>query len=328
MKAAENRRLVIVGIFIFFAIVILVAGILMLGGQQKRFVDTVRIRAVFDNVEGLKLGNNVWFSGVKIGTVKQINFYGNSQVEIGMDIEEASRQYIRKDARARLGSESLIGNKIIEIVGGSTNVAAVESNDQLQVEKSLDTDDMMATLQENNRNLVDITRDFKTLSTGLVNGKGTMGAILTDSVLADKFRTIVAGLQQASATTVRASAALSQFSNKLNTKEGLANQMLTDTVVFNQLRASAVQLEKTISATTELTNNLNQASNKLNNTNSALGVMLNDQAFAGSLKNTMQNLETSSEKLDENMKALQSNFLLRGYFKKQDKDKPEPEKTE
>jgi phospholipid/cholesterol/gamma-HCH transport system substrate-binding protein len=54
--------------------VIFVAGIFILGGQQKRFVRTIRVNAVFDNVAGLKVGNNVWFSGVKIGTVKAMNF--------------------------------------------------------------------------------------------------------------------------------------------------------------------------------------------------------------------------------------------------------------
>ena len=109
----DNQKSVIVGIFVLVGIAILVAGIMTLGGQQKRFVQNFRLRAVFDDVAGLQTGNNVWFSGVKIGTVRKINFYGDSQVEIEMNVEEKVREYIHKDSKATISSDGLIGNKII-----------------------------------------------------------------------------------------------------------------------------------------------------------------------------------------------------------------------
>ena len=316
MGTAENKRSVIVGIFLALAVIILVAGVFVLGGQQNRFVQTVAIRAVFDDVAGLKPGNNVWFSGVKIGTVKEINFFGKSQVEISMKIEEKARPFIRKDAQARISSESMIGNKIIVISGGSPTAPVVEDGDLLASENPLDTDDLMESLQQNNKNLVDITSDFKVMSARLVKGQGTVGAILTDSLMANNFRDIVRNLQQASATTVRASGALAQFTKKLNDQDGLADQLLTDTTVFNQLKASVAQLEQTTAAATEITNNLKQTSAKLNQDNSALGVLINDSTFATQLRNTMKNLEAGSDELGETMKAAQSSFLLKGYFKR------------
>jgi phospholipid/cholesterol/gamma-HCH transport system substrate-binding protein len=58
---------------------------------------------------------------------------------------------------------------------------------------------------------------------------------------------------------------------------------------------------------------------KLNNKDNAVGVLLADTAFANKLKITLQNAESASVKLDQNMEALKHNFLLRGYFKKQQK---------
>src|SRR5690606_31134810 len=112
MNAAENKRTIIVGLFVLVGIIILVAGILILGGQQNRFSKNVVVSTVFNDVSGLKAGNNVWFSGVKIGTIKSINFLNLQQIEIIMAIEEKSREYIRKDAVAKIGSESFIGNKL------------------------------------------------------------------------------------------------------------------------------------------------------------------------------------------------------------------------
>jgi len=316
MSSTDNKRSVIVGIFVLLAIAIFVAGIFILGGQQNRFVKNVHVKAIFDDVAGLMPGNNVWFSGVKIGTVRSIDFYGKSQVAITMNIEEKAQKYIRKDAKARISSESLIGNKIIVLFGGSTNAPAVVEGDLLEAENPLDTDDMMEKLQENNRNLVGITGDIKVLSDRLVKGEGTMGAILGDSVMADNFRSIVQNLQKASSTTVRASGALAQFTNKLNNQEGLANQLLTDTAAFSQLKRSMAELERTTATATEIANNLKQTSQKINNNNSAVGVLINDETFANQLKQTMSNLESSTSELGETMEAVQNNFLLKGYFKR------------
>ncbi len=92
----ENKRSVFVGVFVFIGLAILVVGILTLGGQQKKFVKAIHLKAVFDDIGGLQTGNNIWFSGVKIGTVRKINFYGDSQVEMEMNVEEAVWDLIRK----------------------------------------------------------------------------------------------------------------------------------------------------------------------------------------------------------------------------------------
>ena len=320
MSAADNKRSVIVGIFVFLAIVILVAGIFTLAGQQKRFIRTLEVKAVFDDVAGLKTGNNVWFSGVKIGTIKAINLFGDSQVEVVMNIEERVQEYIRKDAVARISSESFIGNKNIVIDGGTQQAPQIENGDRLQAQNPLNTDDLMETLQKNNKNLVAITNDFKELSGKLVQGEGTVGAILTDTTLANDFRTMVANLQRTSQSTVNASRALSAFTNKLNAPGGLANQLATDKEVFQQLKSSMAQLEEATTTASEMTENLRNASTKLTNNNSAVGVLLNDQQFARQLQSTMKNLETGTEKLDQNMEALQNNFLLRGFFRRQEKE--------
>ncbi|GGG02251.1 MlaD family protein [Pontibacter amylolyticus] len=321
MSSADNKRTVIVGIFTFLAIVILVAGIFMLAGQQKRLINTVTLTAIFDDVAGLRTGNNVWFSGVKIGTIKSINLYGDSQVEVVMNIEEKVQQFIRKNASARISSESFIGNKNIVIDGGTQAAAPIEDGDRITAISPLNTDDLMEKLQQNNENLVAITGDFKQLTSRLVKGEGTVGALLTDTTMAQNFRGVVANLQRTSESTVNASRSLSAFTKKLNSPDGLANQLVTDKEVFQQLKNSMTQLEEATASTSEITENLRTATSQLNNSNSAVGVLLNDQKFARQLQSTMQNLETGTKKLDQNMEALQNNFLLRGFFKREAREK-------
>ena len=319
-QTKENKKAITVGIFLFIGILIFLLGVFTLGGQRKTFVKSFQLNVVFDDIQGLKVGNNVWFSGVKVGIIKKIEFYGTSQVKVTLNVEEEAHKYIHKDAKASISSDGLIGNKIVVIDGGSPKFPFIEDGDLIAVNKTLSTDDIMKTLQVNNKNLNDITRDFKLLASNLVEGKGTLGALLTDQQIADDFKAIVKNLERTTASTNRMASELSAFSSKLNTKGGLADELLTDTVVFAKLRSSIVELQKTAASTAKMTENLDHASGQLTKSDNAVGILLNDPKAADQVKTLMNNLETSSKKLDENMEALQHNFLLRGYFKKKAKE--------
>ncbi|MEP6750853.1 MAG: MlaD family protein, partial [Bacteroidota bacterium] len=147
MSTASNKRAVIVGLFISIGIIIFLVGIFTLGGQQKTFTSSLTVTALFNDVSGLQKGNNVWFSGVKIGTVKKISFFGKSQVQVIMSVDKKAEDFIRKDAKAKIGSDGLIGNKIIVLYGGTQAAAPIENNDSLAAETALSSEDIMATLQ-------------------------------------------------------------------------------------------------------------------------------------------------------------------------------------
>jgi phospholipid/cholesterol/gamma-HCH transport system substrate-binding protein len=313
MQTTDNKKRVTVGIFIFLGLLIFVLGIFTLGGQKKSFVKSFSVSAVFSDIQGLKAGNNVWYSGVKIGTIKKIQFFGNSQVQVIMSIEEDAHKYIHKNAGASIGSDGLIGNKIVVITGGSPKFPFVEDGDRLQVNTALSTDDIMKTLQV-------ITSDFKTLGNNLVEGKGAAGALLSDPEIATNFKAIVRNLQTTTASTNKMAVELNRFTRTLNTKGGLADKMLTDTAVFARLQRSVTSLQETAKSAAALTNNLNTASSKLNQTDNAAGLLLNDPKTADQVRAIMNNLQSGSKKLDEDLEAAQSNFLLRGFFKKRAKE--------
>ncbi|MDB5285083.1 MAG: transporter permease [Mucilaginibacter sp.] len=321
MDASENRRAITVGIFVLLGVVVFVIGILTLGGQNKSFVKSIHISSIFSDVSGLKKGNNVWFSGVKVGVIKSIRFTGNSQVDVDMSIEASSQQYIHRNAGVRISSDGLIGNKIIVIDGGSPQAPIVQDGDVLQSEKLLSTDDIMKTLQQNNQNLLAITTDFKTLGHQILAGKGTVGALLADSTMAVQLRAAMRNLQMATQSASLMAVQLNRFSNRMNTKGGLADKLLTDTVAFNRIQESVAKLKEAANNATILTNNLNKASNKLNSTDNIMGVLLNDPTGAAKVQSTLNNLQQSSVKLNDDLEAVQHNFLLKGFFKKREKAK-------
>ncbi len=327
MTATSNKRATIVGIFIFIGLAIFIMTVLTLGNQQKTFQKSVSIKAVFDDVNGLQKGNNVWFSGVKIGTIKQVTLAGNEKVQVTINIEEKSKQFIRKDAKAKVSSDGLIGNKIIVIYGGTLQTAEIEQGDVLGVEKLKSTEEMMNTLAKSNDNLLDITTGFKTISGDLVAGKGTIGKLLSDEKLISSIYATTNSLQRASNKIELLSNAMSNYAGKLQTKGSLANELVTDTVLFSQLRATSLQLQTATATSNEVVDNLKKASNTFNegltNNKAPLGMLLNDEQTAGYLKTTLNNLQSGSKKLDEDLEALQHNFLFRRFFKKKAKEEQE-----
>jgi len=320
MALTENRRKITVGIFIAIGLLIFILGIFTLGSQKKTFVKSFTLNVIFNDIQGLKKGNNVWFSGVKIGTIKKIEFFGTSQVKIQLSIEEDAHPYIHKDAGASISADGLIGNKIVVITGGTPKLPTVEDGDRLKVDATTSTDDMMKTLQVNNKNLLEITTDFKVLAKNLVDGKGAAGALLSDQQIATDFKAMVGNLNKTAVATNQTARDLSKFASALNTKNGLVDKLLTDTGVFEKFNRSALSLQHSAKSAEEFAANLNAASAKLKSTDNAAGLLLNDPKTALQIRAIMTNLETGSKKLDEDLEALQSNFLLRGFFKKRAKE--------
>lgn len=319
MSTNERKRALTVGLFVLIGLLILVAGILVLGTQQNKFSKNLVVTTYFHDVKGLKVGNNVWFSGVKVGIIKEITFQSINDVKVVMHIEQKSSDFIRKDAVAKLGSDGLIGNAIVSLVGGSDNSSPIDDGDVIKSVSGTDTEAMFATLQVNNENLVEITKNFAILSKQMVEGKGLVGSLMTDSTITLSLKNSVSSLNGVMAGANRATNDLAVLMNKLNSNQGLIHDLSTDTAVFASLRASAAQLQGVTQTATALMENLNKTSERLNDTDNAIGALTNDPGVALEIKQILKNLNTSTEKLDENMKALQSNFLFRGYFKKQNK---------
>lgn len=315
----DNKKSVIVGIFVLIGIIIFIAGVLTMGGQQKKFVKSIRLKAVFDDVAGLQTGNNVWFSGVKIGTVRKINFYGDFQVEIEMNVENKVQDYIRKDSRATISSDGLIGNKIIVIYGGTTQAPRVEDGDRLIAVMPLDTDNMMATLQENNKNLVTITENLKILTTKIAEGQGIVGAVMTDSLLEQNFKNILEALDR---TATRSSIVVNDI-GKITAnlyKEGtLIYDLTNDKESYNNLKSAVVNFQESSENAKKITENLNSFTEKLNSEESAAGVLLTDEQFAKDLKSVMANTDSATYNLNRGLEALEYTWPFRKGFKRKAK---------
>ena len=110
----------------------LLSAIYFIGEKQQLFRSTFRLTGVFKDVGGLQAGNNVRLSGINVGTVKNIIIISDSSVKVGILIDESTRKFIKKDAVAIIGSEGLMGNKVLIINPGTGGKKEIENNDVIQ----------------------------------------------------------------------------------------------------------------------------------------------------------------------------------------------------
>jgi phospholipid/cholesterol/gamma-HCH transport system substrate-binding protein len=322
----DNRKMVIIGVFVFVGALIFVAAVLTLGGQKNTFEKKSTIKAIFSNVGGLKEGNNVWFSGVKIGQVKKMHFTPNALVEVDMNVEDKAMQYIRKDAKARISTEGFIGNKLVEIFGGSMQSPPVQAGDVLAVDNGVGMEEMVSTLQQNNKNLLDITGNIKLITQRLLAGQGTAGRILSDETLANDLQETINRFKMASATVQKITGDVASFTSQLQSQGSLTNELINDTVLTHQLKTTALQIQQASTTIKLASDDIKQMSTQLKNVTDKLssaqtpaGVLLNDEEAGKNIKIILENLQSGSKKLDEDLEALQHNILFRGFFKKKAK---------
>jgi phospholipid/cholesterol/gamma-HCH transport system substrate-binding protein len=320
MSENSNSKKLAVGVFIFVGLLIVVIGVVVIGGQHKVFNKSIRIDVVFDDVQGLQSGNNVWLSGMKVGTVKRVAFYGRSQVLVELNVETQAQPHIRKDTRARVTTDGLVGNKIVVLSGGSDSAAPVADNDRLQSEQVVGMQEMMGTLQKNNGNLLEITGNLRDITAKLKAGQGTLGELLSDPSFAEGLRGSIGHLRAASAASERMIDNLESFSNRLKQPDGLVNELMTDTTVFRQLQHAVGQLNDAANSASDLSASLRTAGKGLNDPHSPAGVLLHDEGSAENIQRTIKNLRVSSQELSDDLEAIQHSFLLKGFFKKKKKD--------
>ena len=306
------------GLFVLAGTALLVVGLYLLGSKQDLFRRTVEVHTSFRSVGGLRPGNNVRYAGINVGTVTSIRIVSDTSVRVTLAIREQDAAYIRSNAVASLGSDGLMGNKLVNLSPGEGPGEPIGPGVELLSSTPLDTDLMMRTLDRTNANMAAITDDLRELS-ARINNPGSLVYLLGDTVLAGDLRTSIRDLQQAVAHARSATATVDATLTDVQAGKGALGLLVGDPAAEQQVR-------QWLSTMQQLADTLAHASARVDrfaeglNTPGALGhTLTRDTATAGDVRRTLQNLEKSSVTLDENLKALQRNWFFRKYFKEQEK---------
>ncbi len=224
MDTHKEKFKIRLGLFVLIGLLLFVLAVFIIGKQKNLFDPVFKVTATFYNVSGLQVGNTVRFSGINVGTVDNIAIINDSTVRVDMLIRQNVQKFIKSDSEVGIGSEGIIGDRILVLSQGSSDSPTIEDGEEIASTEPVETDAIIQSLEVTAVNAELISSELADILENINSGKGTLGRLIHDDRIADN------------------------------------------------------------------------------------------------LSKTMDNLKTSSQGLEENMEAAKSNILLRGYFKKKERE--------
>lgn len=315
-KTVDNTKL---GAFVLAGIVFLIITLYMIGKNRNLLGSTFTIKAVVNNVNGLVPGNNVRFKGIDVGTVKSIDITNDTLIQVTLTIEESMQPYIKQNALASIGTDGLMGNKLLNINSQPGSAPTVKEGSVIQSRKPIETDEMLRTLNTTNNNMERITNNLNEI-TGKLNNSNSLWNLLSDTVITTDLKFAVKGFRQAGSNTADLTRQVKNMVAQYEKGNGLANSLFIDTTLSAKLHYSLGKIQQASDKTSLMIDNLESVVLKLKAGEGTAGLVLADTALRNKLIRSAISIEQGTDKFNENMEAMRTNFLFKGYFKKLEKE--------
>jgi phospholipid/cholesterol/gamma-HCH transport system substrate-binding protein len=198
MEPHSQKYKIRLGMFVAGGLAIFVLAIFIIGKQKNLFNPVFKLTTTFYNVSGLQVGNNIRFSGINVGTVDNILIINDSTVRVDMLIRKEVHQFIKTDCQVAIGSEGLIGDRLLIITQGSNDARLAKEGQRLESQEPVETDAIMASLEVTAANAEVITDQLAEIMVKINTGKGTLGRLIQDTTIAENLNQTIVNLKTSS----------------------------------------------------------------------------------------------------------------------------------
>lgn len=317
----ENRTInnIKLGAFVSGGLLFLVVLLYMIGANRSLFGATYILKARFENVQGLVSGNNVRFSGIQAGTVKNIQILNDTVIEVVMIVDKKMQAIIRTNALVSIGTDGLVGNKVVNMVPSKVSAPLAKEGAILLVKRAVSPDEMLQTLYTTNNDIAVIAANLK-MTVQRINTSTAIWNLLSDPYIPNDLKLSIAKIREATSKAASITNNLDEMIVEVKNGKGLLGMILTDDTLANNfgnvvLKINSVgeQLDTLSGEIRGLVNNFNQ---DLNKGKGPFNTLLRDSMLSIKLSNSLDNIQQGTDGFNQNMAAIKHSFLLRGYFKK------------
>ena len=308
-----------VAAFVLLGIILFGAGLFLIGDQHKAFSHQMNLYTELANVNGLTPGAHVRVSGYDAGQVTHIEIPGkpSDKFRLRMHIDDKLKTLIRADSVVTVETDGLVGDKFLLVHSGTDGASPVVDGSTLPgkepVELSAILQKVSGTVDQADATIGDvrgrldgtldaITRTVNNTNgvvTGIRQGHGPIGALLTDQQITDDMKGAVANTRQATANLAGVSVQAKQMVTDLQSRDliGKADRSM------DNIRDASAQID--------------QSSQLLNtNLSEALGPDASGRTAGENLQGTLANVNTATSNMADDTEALKHEFFFRGFFKK------------
>lgn len=308
------------GLLLVSGTILVVVAMYLIGRNQNLFGSTIRIVAYFTNVNGLQPGNTVRFVGSDAGTVESVEVVNDTAVEVVIILQSRFTQHIRQDAIAGIGTDGLMGNKLINITNQPGSAAEnVQNGCNILTRRPVETDEMLRTLNQTNEYVEAIAHNLKNVTDKISDSRGTLWKLLTDTSLAADADIIFANLNLSSQHIEELTDQLNDALAKVNQGNGLLGTLLTDTLLPAKLHRTAIHLQAAGQQSEAATADLLSFTRDIDQGKGTLGLLLRDSSMSGDLRTSVTSFRKSTESLQQTLDAIQKIPVLKKHLDQEKK---------
>ncbi len=302
------------GIFILTGTLLLILGLYYIGSQKNIFHRTITVSTAFNNINGLMPGNNVRFNGLNVGTVSEVRTISDTAIEVEFTVDQQISRFINENATVSIGTDGLLGNKLLNIRPSRTKGAFVRDGSVLRSINPLEMDMALQALSHTSNNLETITDNLKTLSGGFTN-KGSLWALLKDSSVSENVSSALVNIKIMSHNAVRLTGDLQSIASGIKNGKGSLGALVADTTLSARIRQVVVKFEKLNDSVAVISGDVSYLLQQIKQGKGTVGVLLKDTMVVHNLNKSILSIDTAAGNFNDNMKALKRTWPFRKYIR-------------
>jgi phospholipid/cholesterol/gamma-HCH transport system substrate-binding protein len=298
-----------VGITVIIASLILALLLFLMSGTGGFFTRHIALVSYFDNAEGLRVGAPVRLSGVDIGNVSKILIVREKDkqltpVEVVMKVSTKYDFNLRRDSVTSLDTAGVLGETYMDIDSSQAIGPQAQDGDTLPTRVHPDFNEVVRSSQSTLQNMDALLKRADRILAFAESGKGSLGKLIYDPTLYDRFSQTVAELKTVVDEIAKGQGSLGQLINSndaynkfvatldkmnavvddLQQGKGTAGKFLKDPTLYNNANDTVANLKK--------------VSEDLNAGKGTAGRLLKDEELGKKIDTTMTKLAALTSDLE------------------------------
>lgn len=310
---SNKNKVVKIGMFVFTALIISIVTIYLIGSKNNLFTQKTYVTCVFKDIKGVVVGNNVRFSGINVGAVRNIEITSDSTVVLTLAIANQYSKFIRKNSIVEISQDGLMGGKLINIFGGSGNTDPIEDGDNLNAKQESEIENYLTKANKLLNTSSEILENIKSITYKIDSGNGDIAKLLNENVLTSELKTTVKQLNTILTNT-------NQITTKINSGKGDLAKLINDNELSTKTSEVLLNLSNTGKNANDAIKELNTTLKSINSGDGTISYLLNSKDLKNNLDSTIQNVNTSLEQFNQTAKAVEESWVVRLFSKQKKKD--------
>jgi phospholipid/cholesterol/gamma-HCH transport system substrate-binding protein len=305
-QSVKLGLLVAAGLFLF------ALAIFYLGSQQALFSSTVTVKSYFKDVKGLMEGNKVQYSGITVGHVAHIEIINDTTVLVEMSVNKDVQKFIRTDSKVDIGSDGLMGSKILNIYPGSVSAQSIADDDVLIAQESVDFEDVL-------KEALSVIEDSRLIANNMLEISNKMNHGNGDFALLLNERNITTNLDRVGNELLAFSTTANELAGKIKQGEGDLGKLINDSAITSELQELMKNMDSVVLKSDVLVSELNQYSKQFNNGNGILYRIAYDTVMANNIDTAVIKISNSVDNVVDAAETIGNSWIFNLFSKNKDK---------